>query len=53
MRKGGEAYMFCPDAMPITCKTTDYKALCGAYELGLAQCERELPAWRAWLDTRA
>ena len=45
----GAAYVFCPDTMPITYKTTDYEQLCAAYELGLRQCQRELPAWRAWL----
>lgn len=51
LREAGDAYVFCPDKMPITYKTTDYEALCSAYDAGLAQCERELPAWKTWLSS--
>lgn len=47
----GVAYVFCPDAMPITYKTTNYGKLCEAYELGRVQCARELPIWREWLTS--
>ena len=46
----GTAYVFYPDTMPVTFKTIDYDQLCHAYELGLDQCQRELPAWRQWLE---
>lgn len=49
LRQMGSAYVFCPETMPITYKTTDYAMLCEAYERGLSQCDRELPRLRAWL----
>lgn len=51
LRETGAAYVFCPDSMPITYKTTDYDALCRAHDMGLTQCERERSAWKAWLNS--
>lgn len=50
LEASGAAYVFCPDEMPVTYKTTDYEQLCYAYELGLQQCQRELPQWLTWLE---
>lgn len=52
LRASGTAYVFCPDSMPVTYRTTDYDALCNAYRLGSAQCNRELPAWKEWLNSQ-
>lgn len=49
LERDGVAYVFHPDTMPITYKTVDYDALCRAYDLGTAQCARELPSWKQWL----
>lgn len=50
LRESEQAYIFCPESMPITYMTTDYEALCNAYDLGLKQCQHELPRWHAWLN---
>lgn len=49
LREAGTAYVFCPDTMPITYKTINHQKLCDAYQQGLNQCERELPAWIRFL----
>lgn len=48
----GHAYVFCPEVMPITYMTTDHRELTMAYNVGLAQCRHELPAWWEWLAGR-
>lgn len=50
LRESGRAYVFCPESMPITYRTSNYEALCNAYNLGFSQCQRELTRWQVWLD---
>lgn len=50
LEREGVAYVFRPETMPITYKTVSLEKLESAYGLAMRQCERDLAAWRAWLD---
>lgn len=45
----GAAYVFYPDEMPVSNRTTDHEALQASYYAGYAQAQRELDAWSHWL----
>ena len=45
----GAAWVFYPDAMEVTNKTTDYDALVRSYEAGQAQARRDIESLEAWL----
>ena len=47
--KTGAAWIFYPDKMEVTNKTTDYDALVRSYETGLAQAQRDIESLEAWL----
>lgn len=49
LEKTGAAWVFYPDAMDVTNKTTDYDALVRSYETGLAQAQRDIESLEAWL----
>ena len=47
--KTGAAWIFYPDKMEVTNKTTDYDALVRSYEPGLAQAKRDIGSLIEWL----
>ena len=49
LEKSGAAWVFYPDAMEVTNKTTDYDALVRSYEAGQAQTRRDIESLEAWL----
>ena len=49
LERSGDAYLFVPEHMPVGNGERDVAKLTEAHALGLAQAERELPAWRAFL----
>ncbi|WP_282191756.1 patatin-like phospholipase family protein [Adlercreutzia caecimuris] len=49
LEKTGAAWVFYPDAMEVTNKTTDYDALVRSYEAGQAQARRDIESLEAWL----
>ena len=49
MEKTGAAWVFYPDTMDVTNKTTDYDALVRSYETGLAQAQRDIESLQTWL----
>ena len=49
LEKTGAAWVFYPDTMDVTNKTTDYDALVRSYETGLAQAQRDIESLEAWL----
>ena len=50
LEKQGKAYLFFPEIMPVTNKTTDVAQLQRAYNIGLDQAIREVPRWREFLN---
>lgn len=49
LEKSGSAWVFYPDTMEVTNKTTDYDALVRSYETGLAQAKRDIGSLIEWL----
>ena len=49
LERTGAAYVFYPDEMTLTNRTTDYDLLQTAYETGHAQAQREVEDWQRWL----
>lgn len=49
LEKSGAAWVFYPDTMDVTNKTTDYDALVRSYETGLAQAQRDIASLLEWL----
>ena len=49
LEKTGAAWVFYPDTMDVTNKTTDYDALVRSYETGLAQAQRDIASLLEWL----
>lgn len=49
LERSGDAYLYVPDAMPISNGERNVARLQAAHEAGLAQADRELPAWREFL----
>lgn len=52
LERSGAAYLFVPETMPIRNGERNVARLTAAHDLGLAQAERELPAWRDFLGLR-
>lgn len=50
LEKAGDAYLFVPEHMGVGNGERDVAKLTEAHALGLAQAERELPAWREFLS---
>lgn len=44
------AYVFYPEEMKLTNRTTDFKALQASYDAGYVQAQRELDDWQRWLS---
>lgn len=49
LERQGAAYVFYPEAMAVTNRTTDHAALCASYDAGYAQAQRELGEWERFL----
>lgn len=49
LEKSGAAWVFYPDTMDVTNRTTDYDALVRSYETGLAQAQRDIASLLEWL----
>lgn len=49
LEASGAAYVFYPDEMNVTNRTTDHDLLVAAYDAGYAQAGRELDQWQRWL----
>jgi predicted patatin/cPLA2 family phospholipase len=49
LEAAGVAYVFYPDEMNVTNRTTDTQLLQASYEAGYAQAQRELSLWQQWL----
>jgi predicted patatin/cPLA2 family phospholipase len=49
LEASGQAYVFAPDTMPIANGTKNVAQLQAAFDLGTAQAQREVPAWREFL----
>lgn len=49
LEREGSAMLFVPETMPVTNGERNVARLRAAHELGLAQAQRELPAWREFL----
>ncbi len=49
LEKSGAAWVFYPDTMEVTNKTTDYAALVRSFETGQAQVKRDIDSLEAWL----
>jgi predicted patatin/cPLA2 family phospholipase len=49
LEAAGQAYLFAPEQMTIANGTKDVARLQSAFDLGLAQAQREVPAWRDFL----
>lgn len=52
LERSGVAYVFYPDQMTLSNRTTDLDQLQAAYDAGYAQAQRELDAWQKWLSWR-
>ena len=52
LERSGAAYVFYPEQMKLTNRTTDLDQLQAAYDAGYAQAQRELDAWQKWLSWR-
>lgn len=50
LEASGAAYVFYPDEMNVTNRTTDFGLLQASYEAGYAQAQRELDLWQQWLQ---
>lgn len=50
LERQGAAYVFYPESMAVTNRTTDHAALVASYEAGYAQAQRELEAWHRFLS---
>ena len=50
LEKAGAAWVFYPDAMEVTNRTTDYDDLVRSYETGLAQAKRDIGSLIEWLS---
>lgn len=50
LEKSGAAWVFYPDTMDITNKTTDYEALVRSFEMGQAQSKRDIESLVEWLE---
>ena len=50
LERQGKAYLFFPETMPVTNRTTDVAELQRAYDLGLDQALREVPRWKEFLN---
>ena len=50
LERTGAAYVFYPEEMKLTNRTTDHNLLQAAYEAGYDQAQRELDAWQKWLS---
>lgn len=49
LEAAGAAYVFYPDEMNVSNRTTDVELLQASYDAGYAQAQRELDAWQKWL----
>ena len=49
LEEAAAAWVFYPDTMDVTNKTTDYDALVRSYETGLAQAQRDIASLLEWL----
>lgn len=49
LEQSGAAWVFYPDIMEVTNKTTDYQALVKSYETGQAQAQRDIDNLEKWL----
>lgn len=49
LERTGAAWVFYPDVMEVTNKTTDYDALVRSFETGLAQAHRDIDSLQEWL----
>lgn len=49
LERQGRAYLFCPTDLTVSNSESDPRKLQRMFDLGRAQAERELPAWRAFL----
>ena len=49
LEEAAAAWVFYPDTMDVTNKTTDYDALVRSYETGLAQAQRDISSLLEWL----
>ncbi len=49
LERQGAAYVFYPESMMVTNRTTDHSALCASYDAGYAQAQREIKAWERFL----
>lgn len=49
LEKSAAAWVFYPDTMDVTNRTTDYDALVRSYETGLAQAQRDISSLLEWL----
>ena len=49
LEREGRAYLFCPTHLTVSNSETDVVKLQRMFDLGRAQADRELPAWRAFL----
>lgn len=50
LERSGAAYVFYPEEMKLTNRTTDFDALQASYDAGYAQAQRELDDWQRWLS---
>lgn len=50
LEKSGAAYVFYPEEMTLTNRTTDLELLQTAYDTGYAQAQHELDTWQKWLQ---
>ena len=50
LERQGRAYLFFPETMPVTNRTTNVAELQRAYDLGLDQAIREVPRWKEFLN---
>ena len=50
LERQGNAFVFYPEEMPVKNTTVDFDMLQASYDLGYAQAQRELPAWREFLE---
>lgn len=49
LESSGQAYVFWPEAMPVENREKDVAALRRSYAMGMAQANREWPAWRDFM----
>lgn len=50
LERQGAAYVFYPEQMQLTNRTTDLNLLQASYDAGYAQAQRELDQWQQWLQ---